>query len=81
MVAASQAKARLFGLEVKKTEVGNPGDFTSAQSTQDLAKQALKDAGLDDPTANDVEMAILEMGRHAAAIEAIASRKAATSIS
>src|SRR5262249_19055920 len=43
-VAAAQAKAKLLGLQVERTEIGPPNAFTP-QSTDDIADALLKEVG------------------------------------
>jgi hypothetical protein len=73
MVAASATKAKLYGLEIKRVEQGNVGDFSQAKTTKDMAKAELVALGVSDPSEDMVAMVIGEMGRHAAALDAIAS--------
>src|SRR5262249_17426343 len=75
MVAASMGKARVLGLEAaQKTEIGKPGDFSSAQSTAEIADILLKEAGANAVTDDMRAMALAELERHAAALAAIAAQ-------
>jgi hypothetical protein len=78
MVAASNAKAKILGLEVNRTEIGGPGDFSTANDTATLAEQLLKQAhpGLQ-ITDQKRAMAIAELQRHVSALNAIAYDDAA----
>jgi phage terminase small subunit len=75
MVAASLGKARVLGLEPPaKSEVGRPGDFSTAKSTKDMARAELAALGCTDPTDDQVAMAVDAMARYAANCEAIAAQ-------
>jgi len=71
MVAATSAKAKILGLQVDRQEVGKPGDFTSAQSPDDIV-QGLAQAHGQAIVSNDMKaMAIAEMERHSRALASI----------
>ena len=44
-VAASMAKAKLFGLVVNKSESGQPGDFQAMQTPQDVVDKVRNELG------------------------------------
>jgi hypothetical protein len=73
MVSASLGKAKITGIDIDRTEVGKPGDFTAAQSTQELAQKFLQAANPGINVTDEMREAVLkEMQRHVAAIDAIA---------
>jgi hypothetical protein len=74
MVSATLGKAKIAGLDVNRSEVGKPGDFTSVTNMNELADKLLRVAGAhpDKITNGMREMAIAEMQRHSDAIAAIA---------
>lgn len=47
MVAASSAKAKVLGLSVERIEQGKPGDFTQADTSEQVANALLKQAGIE----------------------------------
>jgi phage terminase small subunit len=75
MVAASLGKAKILGLEPPaKSEVGRPGDFSTAKSTKDIARAELAALGCTDPTDDQVAMAVDAMAKYARSVEAIAAQ-------
>jgi hypothetical protein len=76
MVAATATKAKLYGLQVDKQEVGRAGDFSQASSVQAIADKLLTEAGASTITDDMRAMMIGELSRHSACIEAIATGKA-----
>jgi hypothetical protein len=74
--SAISTKARLLGLEVQRVEQGNPGDFTQARTTKDMAKAELVALGVANPDDHQVTMAVEALRRYAASLEAIASQQA-----
>src|SRR5262249_645121 len=65
MVAASTAKAKILGLEINRTEVGKPGDFTGVDSMEELAESLLSQANPRLHVTRDmVKAAIHELHRH-----------------
>jgi hypothetical protein len=74
MVAASMGKGKILGLEPPaKSEVGRPGDFSTAKGTRDMAKSELVALGVADPREDQVTMAVEAMRGYAASLEAIAT--------
>lgn len=69
------AIARLLGIQVDRTEVGQPGDFSQVNTSQDMAKKLLADTGCTDPDDTQINMMIEEMRRHSACTSAIAAHK------
>jgi hypothetical protein len=74
MVQATSVKAKVCGLFVQKTEVGNPGDFGALTSRAELADRMLLELN---PglviTSEKRQMYLAELDRHTAAVEAIAA--------
>jgi hypothetical protein len=74
MVNASTAKAKIAGLMVERSEVGEPGDFSGARSLRDLAFRLLEDANPGTAvTEAMVEEGTKELERHIETIQRIAS--------
>ena len=75
ITAAEQAKAKLLGLVVDRTEQGKPGDFSDSNSTREIVDSVLKQANPDLESVTDEQrmMAGEEMARHARALQAIAA--------
>lgn len=72
MVSATTTKAKILGLQIDRSEVGKPGDFTSISTSDELASRMLLDAGAAQVTDDMKAMAIAELERHARALAAIA---------
>ena len=53
MTAATMGKAKIVGIAVDRTEQGKPGDFTHSHNQQDVAKQLLRNAGMDESEVNE----------------------------
>jgi hypothetical protein len=73
MTAASLGKAKVAGLLVDKQEVGEPGDFSAAQTKSEIAECLLKQAnpGIQ-ITDNMRQAAVTELERHISVLSAIA---------
>jgi len=54
MVQATTGKAKILGLSIDRTEVGKAGDFSQASKPNDVAKQLLRNAGMDESEVSDV---------------------------
>lgn len=81
MVAATTSKAKVLGLQVERSEVGKPGDFSGAQSSAELVEGVLRSLGA--RAVSDVmrQLALVEMERHAAALAAIVAGEQQTDAS
>lgn len=81
MVAASSTKAKLHGLSIDKHEHGQPGAFSDATSTSELAEAMLREANPSLIAVNEEQraMALVELARHAEAMAAIAQSAPALS--
>ena len=73
LVAAEAAKAKINGLIVEKQEQGKPGDFSTSQTTDELAQAMLAQAGASTITQDMKAMAIAELERHASVLASIAA--------
>ena len=73
MVAATSTKAKILGLQVDRQEVGKPGDFSTSQTTDELAQAMLTQAGASNVTQDMKAMAIVELERHARVLASIAA--------
>lgn len=74
-VAATTTKGKLYGLFVDRQEQGKPGDFSTAQTTDDLASRMLKDAGAEIITEAMRKAVIEEMVRHQHVIAFLAANE------
>lgn len=75
LASAEQAIAKLLGMQVDRVEQGKPGDFGTADNSDQLVELALKTACPDIGTVSDImrSMAREELARHASALYAIAT--------
>lgn len=80
MVSATTTKAKILGLQIDRSEVGKPGDFTSISTSDELASRMLLDAGASIVTDDMKAMAIAELERHARALAAIAQGEPASDV-
>lgn len=80
LVAAEAAKAKINGLIVEKQEQGKPGDFSTPQTTDELAQAMLTQAGASNVTQDMKAMAIAELERHARALASIAAGESSSDL-
>jgi hypothetical protein len=74
-VSAVMGKAKVLGLEPpSRSEVGQPGDFSTAQSTHDIGRMLLQQVGYPEPSDAAIEQAIAANEQFIETLQAISDR-------
>jgi len=73
MIAASQGKAKVTGLEIQRVEQGKPGDFSGCHTRDEIADSVLRMINPDVEITPDMHRRMLEeLDKHTRVMQAIA---------